>query len=223
MMKHRSTIAIFGEWQRLAFDHKSGFSIPQRENIKPSRLGRHLSDLFLVELDDKDEMVFRLGGTDICTLFGRELKGQRLLSLWPERDRPAIYELSQNVRDMHIPALSHHKGVSLSGRSLNFEMLLAPLKSRSGQMNLLGSIAVLDTVSWIGADPLVFGHLDTIEPIAPDMALEEKAPKTAMLASHAAPRNQLRSQPRVKLAKSAPTPPYLRVIHGGKSGETCEV
>jgi hypothetical protein len=101
-MKHRSTIAIFSEWQRLAFDRNDdlerGFQAPQRTDVEPRRLGRHLSDLFFVEADGNGELVFRLGGTRICTLFGRELKGVRLLSLWPERIAPDVALADEAVK-----------------------------------------------------------------------------------------------------------------------------
>ncbi|WP_343314588.1 PAS domain-containing protein [Brucella sp. BE17] len=215
-MKHRSTIAIFGEWQRLAFENDRSFGVPQRENIKPRRLGRHLSNLFFAEYDSSNELVFRLGGTDICTLFGRELKGQRFHSLWPEHDRPALMELGQNITSMHIPALSYHKGISLSGRNLHFEMLLAPLRDRNGQMNLLGALAVLDTVSWIGADPLVLGHLGTIEPIAPDTELAQENPVETSQVVNARPYQRIWTEPQA-LDHAIASKPRLQLIKGGKA------
>ncbi|NKC02666.1 PAS domain-containing protein [Brucella haematophila] len=219
-MKHRSTIAIFSEWQRLAFDRNDdlehGFQAPQRTDVEPRRLGRHLSDLFFVEAGENGELVFRLGGTRICTLFGRELKGVRLLSLWPERDRPALSELAQNVSAMQIPALSLHDGISLSGRSLSFEMLLAPLEASNGRVGLMGSMAVLDNVTWAGADPLVLGHLNHIEPIAPDVALADEAVKAAIFTVNASNRTRQWTETRMATPPVRKAP-HLRVINGGKA------
>lgn len=220
-MKHRSTIAIFSEWQRLAQAGTvpgsatgSGMTLPAREAIEPRRLGRHLSDLFFVESDANGELVFRLGGTMLCTLFGRELKGLRLLSLWPERDRPALAELAENVGTLQVPALSLHDGISLSGRSLSFEMLLAPLESASGRPSLLGSIGVLDQAVWAGADPLVLGHLKTVEPIDPALVLAEQMPRAAL--STGTVQNRRWSETRVTAAQPRKFP-KLRVINGGKA------
>ena len=60
MMKHRSTIAIFSEWQRLARTERGTFRAPMRERIKPRKLGRHLSDLFFLEAGEHGDLSFRL-------------------------------------------------------------------------------------------------------------------------------------------------------------------
>lgn len=210
-MKHRSTAAIFGEWQRLAFSRDGAFNPPARESVEPRRLGRHLSDLFFLEADEAGQLVFRLAGTRICTLFGRELKATRLLSLWPERDRPALAELARNVGGLQVPALSRHEGISLSGKSLAFEMLLAPLAADGAATSLIGSIAVLDHVPWLGADPLVLGHLGAIEPLAPDLVLERRTRKTSAVTVNASHDGEWTAPPRQRPA------PKLRVIDGGKA------
>ena len=80
-MKNRSTIAIFSEWQRLAFSQSGGLHAPLRESIQPRKLGRHLSDLFFLEEDETGELLFRLAGTRVCALFGRELKTTRFKNM----------------------------------------------------------------------------------------------------------------------------------------------
>ena len=211
MMKHRSTMAIFGEWQRLALGRDGFYRAPPRGAIQPRKLGRHLSDLFLAQTDAAGQIVFRLGGTRICTLFGRELKGQRLLSLWAERDRPALDEMARSVCALAVPALSRHDGISLSGRSLRFEMLLAPLQAGDGGIGLMGSIAVLDEAAWVGADPLIFGHRGEIEPVAPDLAVVTEMPCAAVSGSAA------QTQPGQQATfRQRHNRPALTVIHGGK-------
>ena len=213
-MKHRSTIAIFSEWQRLARTERGSFCAPMRERIEPRKLGRHLSDLFFLEADTHGDLSFRLAGTRICTLFGRELKNTQFLSLWSERDRAALRETAQNVSSLEIPALVSHMGISMSGRSLRLEMFLAPLEATGGQVSLLGSIAVLDPVTWVGVDPIVLGHLNAIEPLAPDLILADNLRKPAAVTVNA-PRTG-REWTNVHLSASRATP-KLRVIKGGKA------
>ena len=212
-MKNRSTIAIFSEWQRLAFGQSDGLSAPARESIEPRKLGRHLSDLFFLEEDETGELIFRLAGTRLCALFGRELKATRFTALWPERNRPALNELSRNINALLVPALSQNDGISLSGRSLSFEMLLAPLSpGEGGRLNLLGSITVLDDVAWAGADPLVLGNLNGIEPLSPDLVLKPEIRKPSVMTMNGA--NGTRrwaTPPQVR------DTPQLRVIPGGKA------
>ena len=213
-MKHRSTIAIFSEWQRLARTERGTFCAPARERIEPRKLGRHLSDLFFLEAEQHGDLSFRLAGTRVCTLFGRELKNTRFLSLWSERDRAALRETSQNVSGLAIPALVSYAGISMSGRSLELEMFLAPLEATDGQISILGSIAVLDSVTWVGADPIVLGHLHEIEPIAPDLILADGMRQSAAVTVHAPRTGRQWSDIRLTEPQAAPK---LRVIKGGKA------
>lgn len=214
MMKHRSTIAIFSEWQRLARTERGTFRAPMRERIEPRKLGRHLSDLFFLEAGEHGDLSFRLAGTRICTLFGRELKNTRFLSLWSERDRAALRETSQNVSGLEIPALVSHVGISMSGRNLGLEMFLAPLEAADGQISILGSIAVLDSVTWVGADPIVLGHLNSIEPVAPDLILADDVRQSAAVTVNAAGTGREWTNIRLTELHAAPK---LRVINGGKA------
>ncbi|MFC7064660.1 PAS domain-containing protein [Brucella rhizosphaerae] len=215
-MKNRSTIAIFSEWQRLALGQSNLLQAPQRESIQPRKLGRHLSDLFFLEEDENGQLMFRLAGTRICALFGRELKTTRFLSLWPERNRPALNELARNINSLLVPALSQHDGISLSGRSLSFEMLLAPLEpSENGRLNLLGNISVLDDIAWAGADPLVLGNLNSIVPLAPDLAVDQELRKPAVVTMNGA--NAANSTRRWATPVPSRDMPALRVITGGKA------
>ncbi|MFS2326916.1 PAS domain-containing protein [Brucella sp. H1_1004] len=212
-MKNRSTIAIFSEWQRLALSQSGSLQAPSRESIQPRKLGRHLSDLFFLEEDETGQLIFRLAGTRICTLFGRELKTTHFLGLWPERNRPALHELTRNINEFLVPALSHNDGISLSGRSLSFEMLLAPLSiSDDGRLNLLGSISVLNDIAWAGADPIVLGNLNRIEPLAPDLLVEQEEHKSSAITMTA-------TNGRQRWATPVPSRnmPQLRVITGGKA------
>jgi len=213
-MKHRSTIAIFSEWQRLARTERGTFCAPARERIEPRKLGRHLSDLFFLEAEQHGDLSFRLAGTRVCTLFGRELKNTRFLSLWSERDRAALRETSQNVSGLAIPALVSYEGISMSGRSLGLEMFLAPLEATDGQISILGSIAVLDSVTWVGADPIVLGHLNAIEPVAPDLILADAVQQSAAVTVNAPRTGRQWSDIRLTEPQAAPK---LRVIKGGKA------
>lgn len=213
-MKHRSTIAIFSEWQRLARTERGTFCAPARERIEPRKLGRHLSDLFFLEAEQHGDLSFRLAGTRVCTLFGRELKNTRFLSLWSERDRAALRETSQNVSGLAIPALVSYAGISMSGRSLGLEMFLAPLEATDGQISILGSIAVLDSVTWVGADPIVLGHLNEIEPVAPDLILADAVQQSAAVTVNAPRTGRQWSDIRLTEPQAAPK---LRVIKGGKA------
>lgn len=212
MMKHPSTIAIFSEWQRLAFAMNGNLQAPQRASLSPRRLGRHLSELFLLEIDQPCEPVFRLAGTQICKVFGRELRAKAFLSLWPDQHHMALKEMIGNVNQLLIPTLSHHSAISFAGRRLSFEMMLAPLAASSEKkINMLGSLSILDEVSWVGSDPLLLADLQTIMPLSPDLTIRPNKPIPPALRVNA--RSQTAPNKTI-LGRSEK--PRLKLISGGK-------
>lgn len=217
-MKHPSTIAIFNEWQRLAFNAgQGGFAVPARASIEPRKLARHLADLFIVEsVTDSAGTTFRIAGTRICTLYGRELRASPLSSLWPDRDRPALNEMIDTVNRLGIPALSMHQGITVSSRCVSLELLLAPLTKNDGQICLLGCLVALDQQAGAAFDPVVVNHLQAIEPLAPDLLLNLAKPVKAV-PSVKFTRRAPRQNTATALAREPVERPRLRIITGGKA------
>lgn len=95
-------------------------------------------------------------------------------------------------------------------------MLLAPLESgEDGRLNLLGSISVLNDVAWAGADPLVLGNLNRIEPLAPDLVVTQEIRKPSIVTMNGA--NAANSTRRWATPVPTRDMPALRVIPGGKA------
>ena len=77
-MKQDASVALFHYWDRL----RSGRPAPQRAEIEPSDIKTLLADTFILERDTRGEAIFRLAGTRLCAMYGRELKGFLFPSLW---------------------------------------------------------------------------------------------------------------------------------------------
>ena len=88
-MKHAATRELYDYWQRL----RGVRPAPDRTEIEPSDLRRSLGDTCILEVDARNESRFRLAGTRVCALYGRELKGKDFLSLWRGKDRDAVATL----------------------------------------------------------------------------------------------------------------------------------
>jgi hypothetical protein len=76
-MQQEATIALFQYWNRL----RGGRPVPLRSEIEPADIKRLLADTFILEADGRDEAIFRLAGTRLCAVYGRELKGFAFPSL----------------------------------------------------------------------------------------------------------------------------------------------
>ena len=89
-MKQASSRELFGYWAA----RRGKRTAPERGEIEPSAIRRALGDVFILEFDRRGGHPFRLAGTRVCALFGRELKNEPFLNLWDEETRVQVAQLS---------------------------------------------------------------------------------------------------------------------------------
>src|SRR5579863_8728603 len=89
VMKHAASRELYAYWQERRGEH----SAPQRAEIEPGAIRQVLSDTFILALDGGAGHPFRLAGTRICALFGRELKGGSFIGLWAAASQPIVSDL----------------------------------------------------------------------------------------------------------------------------------
>ena len=94
-MKQASSRELFGHWA----DQRGKRGAPERGEIEPSAIRRALGDVFILKFDRRAGHPFRLAGTRVCALFGRELKNEPFLNLWPEETRAQVAQLLSVVAD----------------------------------------------------------------------------------------------------------------------------
>ncbi len=164
-MKHPSTRELYAYWQRLRGNRPA----PDRTEIEPSDIRRILGDTFILEAVSRDEYRFRLAGTRVCALYGREMKGKDFLSLWTGKDREAVATLLAAVSQDAGAAVFGMAGRSAHERTLPCEILLLPVRQKGeGWTRILGSIAPLDDPYWIGIHPILSQSVSSLRLIWPD-------------------------------------------------------
>jgi hypothetical protein len=94
-MKQASSRELFGYWTA----RRGKRPAPERGEIEPSAIRRALGDVFILEFERHQGHPFRLAGTRVCALFGRELKNQPLLGLWDAQSRLALANLLDTIAD----------------------------------------------------------------------------------------------------------------------------
>lgn len=163
-MRDQKTIDLFLYWNRL----RDGRPAPRRNEIEPADIRALLGDTFILEEDARGQAVFRLAGTRLCALFGKELKGYVFSSLWSERDRRIVNRLAGNAfRDNCVVVLSL-EGHSRAGRQIAMELVLLPIQGNGDGARALGSAVVLDKPFWLCVDPLVECRLTALRVVDPD-------------------------------------------------------
>lgn len=163
-MKHSGSVDLFQYWDRL----RAGRAAPRRTEIEPADIKSLLADTFILERDSRGEAVFRLAGTRLCAIFGRELKGFSFPSLWMSKDQRLVARLADSAFHPGNVVVITFQGSSAQERRAGFELLLLPLDEGNGSPRTLGIATAAEKPFWLGADPVVECVVDTIRIVDPD-------------------------------------------------------
>lgn len=164
-MKQNGSINLFQYWNRL----RNGRPAPKRTEIEPADIKSLLADTFILEKDTRGEAVFRLAGTRLCAIYGRELKGFSFPSLWRASDQRLVAKLAHGVFHAKSVVVMAFEGHSRNGRSTSFELLLLPLDGGIESPRSLGVISTAGRPFWLGADPVVDAVLESVRVVDPDL------------------------------------------------------
>lgn len=171
-MRHAATRFLYAYWDRL----RDGRPAPERREIEPAAIGRNLSFTFILEADKRDTYPYRLAGTHVCSLFGRELKGADWLADWSPEERPCLASLMRTVVDDAAGAVILFSGRSNRDQVVPLETVLLPLAHRgSGFGRILGATAPLDKPYWLGARPLVQARVSRVGLLVPRQSAGDDA------------------------------------------------
>lgn len=151
-MKHASSRVLYEYWN----ERRGSRAAPERGDIEPGGIGRSLGDSFILAFDPAAAHPFRLAGTRICGLFGRELRAAPFETLWQEGDRAAIRDLVTAVADEAAGLVAGAKGRTEEGYAIELELLLLPLRHRGRtHVRQIGVLAPLTVPFWLGSSPVV--------------------------------------------------------------------
>lgn len=163
-MKQDGSIALFQYWNRL----RNGRPAPKRTEVEPADIKSLLADTFILEQDTRGEAVFRLAGTRLCAIYGRELKGFSFPSLWHDKDQRLIARLAHGVFHAKSVAAVTFDGFTAARRSTSFELLILPLDGGLESPRCLGILSAASKPFWLGADPIVEGGVESVRVVDPD-------------------------------------------------------
>jgi hypothetical protein len=160
-MKHPSNRDLYDYWN----ERRGNRLAPERADIEPSAIRQVLGDTFVLAVDGPGRYPFRLAGTRICALFGRELKTESFVGLWERSGQTAMRELLAAVMEEKSGVVAGVAGSTADDSILavNLEMLLLPLAHESkSEARIIGSLAPMSVPYWLGAKavgPLRLGML----------------------------------------------------------------
>ena len=160
-MKHPSNRDLYDYWN----ERRGNRLAPERADIEPSAIHQVLGDTFVLAVDGNGQYPFRLAGTRLCALFGRELKTESFVRLRERSGQTAMREMLAAVMEEKSGVVASVTGSTADDSILavNLEMLLLPLSHESkSEARVIGALAPMAAPYWLGAKavgPLKLGML----------------------------------------------------------------
>jgi len=137
-MKHPSSRGFFAYWDAKRGDARA----PDRSEIEPAAVRELLGDIFVLACENDTGYPFRVAGTRVCALLGRDLKDHSFSALFAPEARREIEEIITYVAEETLPAIAGIAATTERGRTAHLELLLLPFQARAhAPISLTGSLA----------------------------------------------------------------------------------
>jgi hypothetical protein len=137
-MKHPASREFFAYWDGKRGDARA----PDRSDFDPNAVRELLADTFVLSCDAKAGYPFRVAGTRVCALFGRDVKEASFAALFATEARSEIAEIVAAVADEMLPAIAGLTATTTSGERTHLELLLLPFNTRAhAPISLTGILA----------------------------------------------------------------------------------
>src|SRR4051812_21021240 len=139
-MKHPSSREFFAYWD----DRRGGERAPDRSDIEPGPVRELLGDIFVLSYDPVSGHRFRVAGTRVCALLGRDLKAEGFAALFVQDSRREIEDLVGIVAEELLAIVAGVTGSTADGAKVPLELLLLPFNNRAHTpLSLTGLLAPL--------------------------------------------------------------------------------
>jgi hypothetical protein len=140
-MKHPSSREFFAYWDQ----RRAGERAPDRSDIEPGPVRELLGDIFVLSYDPDRGHPFRVAGTRVCALLGRDLKGQGFAASFARDCRREIEDLIGIVAEELHAIVAGVTASAEDGSKVHLELLLLPFTPRAHTpLSLTGMLAPLD-------------------------------------------------------------------------------
>jgi hypothetical protein len=141
-MKHPSNREFFAYWD----GKRAHARAPDRSDIDPNAVRELLGDIFVLSYDHEIGFPFRVAGTRVCALLGRDLKDQSFSALFATESRREIEDIVTYVAEEMLPAIAGLTATAEDGSRAHLELLLLPFNNRAhAPISLTGLLAPFES------------------------------------------------------------------------------
>ena len=172
-MRQNGTWRVFDYWNTLRGERAA----PRRAEIAPAALGRTLAHLFILDADEA-QVRFRLAGTWLGTVFGRELTGEPFAALFQRDDRALAGRLVEAVAQEAVVTVLDLHATADGERDADLELVLLPLDEEPAR--ILGAVHARRSPFWFGAYPLGAAGMTSVRFLDPARPLFSLANRPAI-------------------------------------------
>lgn len=166
-MRNAGTIELFHYWNRI----RDGKPAPLRTQIEPVDIRTYLADTFILEQGLSRDITFRLAGTRVCAIYGRELKDFSFFSLFTLPDISLAKRIINACFLEKTVSVITFDGITRTKRVSGFEAIFMPLANNGEGGRLFGAIFSKSMPFWLGADPVVESRITSVRIIDPEKEL----------------------------------------------------
>jgi hypothetical protein len=126
-MKHPSNREFFAYWD----SKRAHARAPERSDIDPNAVRELLGDIFVLSCDHEAGFPFRVAGTRVSALLGRDLKDHSFSALFAAESRREIEDIVTYVAEEMLPAIAGLTATTEGGSRAHLELLLLPFNHRA--------------------------------------------------------------------------------------------
>ncbi|NNF79916.1 MAG: PAS domain-containing protein [Rhizobiales bacterium] len=150
---HPTTRSLYQVWDAI----RRGRSAPSRDELDLRAIKDLLANVAVVERHPlQPAFSFRLAGTALRKIFGKELTGTSFLELWSPVEQTTIADLASIVISKHQPATVRFKGFAEDGRVEGIELIMLPMvHADRRETQIIAAIAALTGPYWLGMHSIV--------------------------------------------------------------------
>ncbi|MGX9428496.1 MULTISPECIES: PAS domain-containing protein [Bradyrhizobium] len=143
-MKHPGSREFFACWDKTRGNARA----PDRCDLDPEAVRERLGDIFVLSYEHEAGFPFRVAGTRVCALLGRDLKDKSFSELFTGESRRQVEDVVAFVAEEMLPAVAGVTASSQAGTPAHLELLLLPFNNRAHvPVSLTGLLAPFETVA----------------------------------------------------------------------------
>ncbi len=178
-MRQKKTKQMLDYWMQLFRDAgneqidnlQSDFGIawPERSDIQPANCRSLLGNMFILERETPTSQIrYRLAGTNLCSVYGRELKRETYTRAFAESEQQAASNwITRLGLDEYLVLICSNAETVRQDR-INLETLLMPLNHHGERgKRILGITTASDQPYWLGIRPLITQTIQSARVLRP--------------------------------------------------------